>query len=102
MADEFAAFRERIARISPQYSDVFGNGTPGMGASAATVALRLQHAVAELEQLYRVPAGSSDDLKQQAKTVESLLLSAQTLTALSQEEADSLIAELYTLVDKKE
>jgi hypothetical protein len=102
MADDFASFRERVSRISPQYSDVFGNGTPGMGASAASVTQRLQREVAQLGQLYCDPAGSLQKLTQQAKMVESLLLTAQTLSSLSQEEADSLITELYTLVDRKE
>ena len=111
MTDKLTDFTEKIMRISPSYIDVFGRGMPGMGGASEAIpgasntgssALsELQQSAIELTRLYRLPTTTADELQVVLKRVEAGLMTVQTLSGLTAKETDTLINELYDLIENR-
>lgn len=108
---QLEAFMRRVLAVEPQYIDVFGNNVPGMvGRSAATsgaaqsgtdVVNRLRAEAVAFARLYAHARASTEELQTAAKKLEAELVVAITLGVLPEAEAQSLIDELYNLVENR-
>lgn len=107
-ADELKQFMARILAITPQYSDVFGNGVPGMaGRSAATsgaanagadVTNKLHHTAIDFARAYADPKSSLAAVQQLSGEVEGLLMVAVTLGVVSEKDSQLHLDSLDNLL----
>jgi len=111
MSDKLTNFHERIMKISPQYIDIFGTGLTGMTGGAAAIGgasnsgtdltQALQIVTMKFVRSYHSKTTQTAELMKSAKKIEGLILSLQTLSALTAKEAGTLINELYDVIDER-
>lgn len=111
MSDALTNFHSRIMHLAPQFVDNFGTGFSGMTGGAAGIiggtttgtdlTQALQILTMKFVQAYRKPDVSNEELTQAAKKIEGIILTIQTVSALTENEAKSLIDELYDVIEER-
>lgn len=103
-------FVDRVFSISVPSIGFLGGAIPMNGSTGATggiftssgdVTYKLKDLTAAFAKAYEDSKTTHLDLLKQAKEVEGLILSEETLSVLNQDETNSLIDQLYDLIDAK-
>jgi hypothetical protein len=103
-------FVDRIFSISVPTMSFLGGAIPMNGSTGATggaftssgdVTYKLKGLTADFANAYESSKATQPDLLKQAKEIEGFILSEETLSVLTQDQANSLLDQLYDLIDAK-
>jgi len=107
--DKLRNFLNKIAGIQAPMINLFGSGMPGIGGGAAItegaitpgndIVMQMRRQAAQFASVYSKHTDNKDDLKKYAQPIEGSILTLQTISIITADEADSLIDELYTLCE---